>query len=46
MMYEIPGTTGLKEVIITEEAILKKGEPILVYKPDHDAVKAEAGGKK
>jgi ATP-dependent Clp protease ATP-binding subunit ClpX len=46
MMYEIPGTIGLKEVIITEEAILQKGEPILVYKPDHDGVKAEAGGKK
>lgn len=46
MMYEIPGTTGLKEVIITEEAILKKGEPILVYKTEPDAVKAEAGGKK
>jgi ATP-dependent Clp protease ATP-binding subunit ClpX len=46
MMYELPGTVGLKEVIITEEAILKKGEPILVYKPEHEASKVEAGGKK
>ena len=46
MMYEIPGTVGLKEVIITEETILKKGEPILVYKPEQEATKVEAGGKK
>lgn len=46
MMYELPGTVGLKEVIITEEAILRKGEPILVYKTEGDGMKAEAGGKK
>jgi ATP-dependent Clp protease ATP-binding subunit ClpX len=45
MMYEIPGTVGLKEVIITEESILKKGEPILVYKPEHEQAKAEVGAK-
>lgn len=46
MMYELPGTVGLKEVIITEEAILRKGEPILVYKTEAEGMKAEAGGKK
>jgi ATP-dependent Clp protease ATP-binding subunit ClpX len=46
MMYELPGTVGLKEVIITEEAILKKGDPILVYKTEGEGMKAEAGGKK
>ncbi len=46
MMYELPGTVGLKEVIITEEAILRKGEPILVYKTEGEGMKAEAGGKK
>jgi hypothetical protein len=35
----------LKEVIITEESILKKGEPILVYKPESEPTKVEAGGK-
>lgn len=41
MMYEIPGAIGLKEVIITEECILKKGEPILVYKQESDTPKLE-----
>ena len=41
MMYEIPGAIGLKEVIITEESILKKGEPILVYKQESEAPKLE-----
>ncbi len=43
MMYEIPGTIGLKEVVITEECILKKGEPILVYKQDGDLAKTNTG---
>ncbi len=46
MMYEIPGTVGLKEVIITEESILKIGEPILVYKADYEPAKIDATGKK
>lgn len=45
MMYEIPGTIGLKEVVITEESILKKGEPILVYKQDSE-LKADGTNKK
>lgn len=45
MMYEVPGTIGLKEVVITEECILRKGEPILVFKPEGETVaKAEVGG--
>ena len=45
MSNESTATVGLKEVIITEESILKKGEPILVYKPEHEQAKAEVGAK-
>ena len=31
-MYEIPSNTKIKEVILNEEVILNKGEPILVFK--------------
>jgi ATP-dependent Clp protease ATP-binding subunit ClpX len=41
MMYEVPGTVGLKEVVITEECVLRKGEPILVYRQDTELAKAE-----
>jgi ATP-dependent Clp protease ATP-binding subunit ClpX len=34
MMYELPGTQGLREVVITEECVLNKAEPILVYRND------------
>lgn len=32
VMYEMPGQEDLKEVVMTEETIIDKGEPILVYK--------------
>ena len=31
LMYEIPSRKDIKEVVVTEGAILKKEEPILVY---------------
>jgi ATP-dependent Clp protease ATP-binding subunit ClpX len=31
LMYEIPSRKDIKEVVITEGAILKKEDPILVY---------------
>jgi ATP-dependent Clp protease ATP-binding subunit ClpX len=46
MMYEIPGSAGLKEVVITEETILKKGDPILVYRQDNEVAKADGTSKK
>jgi ATP-dependent Clp protease ATP-binding subunit ClpX len=46
VMYEIPGMSGLKEVVITEECILKKGEPVLVYRQEGEAAKAEGQEKK
>lgn len=33
IMFELPSYKDLKEVIITEESILKNANPILVYKP-------------
>ncbi len=31
LMYEIPSQTNIKEVVINEECILKKQEPVIVY---------------
>ncbi len=31
IMYEIPSDTGIKECIITQDMILKKAKPILIY---------------
>jgi ATP-dependent Clp protease ATP-binding subunit ClpX len=33
VMYEMPSQKDLKEVVITEECIIKNSEPILVFKP-------------
>jgi ATP-dependent Clp protease ATP-binding subunit ClpX len=32
VMYEIPSLTDVKECIVTEEVILKKERPILIFK--------------
>ena len=42
VMYEMPGVEGLKEVIITEETILVKGEPIMVYQTEEEMAAAAA----
>jgi len=31
VMYEIPSRTGVKECVITDDVILKKGKPVLIY---------------
>jgi ATP-dependent Clp protease ATP-binding subunit ClpX len=31
IMYDIPSRTGIKEVVISEEVIMKKQEPVFVY---------------
>jgi ATP-dependent Clp protease ATP-binding subunit ClpX len=31
VMYEIPSLSGVKECVITEEVVLKKDQPILIY---------------
>jgi ATP-dependent Clp protease ATP-binding subunit ClpX len=36
IMYEIPSQKELKEVVLTEECILNKAQPILVYKSNED----------
>lgn len=33
IMYEIPSQTGIKEVVMTEDVILKKGEPFKFFEP-------------
>ncbi len=45
VMYEMPGVEGLKEVIITEETILVKGEPIMVYQTEEEMAAAAAAAK-
>ena len=45
VMYEMPGVEGLKEVIITEETIFQKGEPIMVYQTEAEIAAAAAAAK-
>jgi ATP-dependent Clp protease ATP-binding subunit ClpX len=33
VMYEIPSVDNLKECVISEEVILRKGQPLLIYHP-------------
>ena len=34
IMYEIPSRTNIREVIITEDAVLQKGPPLLIYEDE------------
>lgn len=45
VMYEMPGVEGLKEVIITEETIYQKGEPIMVYQTEAEIAATAAAAK-
>jgi ATP-dependent Clp protease ATP-binding subunit ClpX len=45
VMYDMPGQEGLKEVVITEETIVEKGEPILVFQTDEEKAAAAAAAK-
>lgn len=41
-MYEMPGNTDLKEVVITEECIVNASEPILVFKTEEEKAKEKS----
>jgi ATP-dependent Clp protease ATP-binding subunit ClpX len=30
-MFELPSMQGVEEVVVNEECILRKGEPLLIY---------------
>jgi len=45
VMYEMPSQEGLKEVVITEECIVTKADPILVYRSAAEKEQAAAGGE-
>ncbi|MGQ9656151.1 MAG: ATP-dependent Clp protease ATP-binding subunit ClpX, partial [Thermodesulfobacteriota bacterium] len=34
IMYEIPSRTNIREVIITEDAVLQTGPPLLIYEDE------------
>ena len=36
IMYEMPGQNDLKEIVITEEVIVNRAEPICVYRSDEE----------
>jgi len=36
LMYEIPSSTGIREVVITQDVIEGKGQPVLLYDTDQD----------
>lgn len=42
VMYDLPGQTDLKEVVLTEECIVQKAEPVLVYKTPAEKAAEEA----
>jgi len=37
VMYEIPSRKTAREVLISEEVILKKSEPVVLHSQDKDA---------
>ncbi len=37
VMYELPSREGVKECVISEDVILNKSEPILLYEPQAKA---------
>jgi len=45
IMYEMPGVEGLKEVIITEETIVEKAEPVMVYRTEEEKAAAAISAK-
>ncbi len=42
VMYDLPSIEGVKECIISEEVILDKAEPILMYENDHAEASSSA----
>lgn len=48
VMYDMPGMTNLKEVVITEECVINHSEPILVFRSDgerREQALAASGGE-
>jgi ATP-dependent Clp protease ATP-binding subunit ClpX len=45
VMYEMPSQTELKEVVITEETVIKGSEPVLVYRTEAEKKAAESAAK-
>jgi ATP-dependent Clp protease ATP-binding subunit ClpX len=37
IMYDVPSKTGIKEVVVNEDVIMKGDTPIIVYEKDHQA---------
>jgi ATP-dependent Clp protease ATP-binding subunit ClpX len=42
VMYEIPSRKTAKEVVISEEVILKKSEPVVLHATEKDEAKKES----
>lgn len=42
VMYDLPGQSDLKEVVLTEECIVQKADPVLVYKTPAEKAADEA----
>jgi ATP-dependent Clp protease ATP-binding subunit ClpX len=42
VMYELPSRKTAREVLISEEVILKKSEPVVLYSADKDEPKKES----
>ena len=42
IMYEMPGQDDLKEIVITEEVIVNKAEPISVYRSEEEKAQIKA----
>jgi len=42
IMYEMPGQEDLKEIVITEEVIVNKAEPISVYRSEEEKAQIKA----
>jgi len=36
LMYDVPSATGIREVVITQDVIEGKGQPVLLYETDQD----------
>ena len=44
IMFDIPSKTNIKEVVIDENVILQKGQPLLIYKTESEAASGRQTG--
>jgi ATP-dependent protease Clp ATPase subunit len=42
IMYEIPSRTGVKEVVVNEEVIMRREQPLIVYEKEQTPSSPEA----